>query len=72
MLLLSPRATSGHSAVTMTMRQVLVSFAPLLEEARERIIDGKTVADHEAEGKVRIMIRSIALIDRARLYLGVS
>lgn len=30
---------------------VLVSFEPLLEEARERIIDGKTVADHEAEGK---------------------
>jgi len=30
---------------------VLVSVAPLVEEARERIIDGMTVAEHEADSK---------------------
>ena len=39
--------------LTLILWKVLVSVAPLVEEARERIIDGMTVAEHEADSKVR-------------------
>merc|ERR1711988_2008712 len=42
---------SAIDAVVMKYNVVPITLPPLLEEANERLFDGKTIAEHTEEGK---------------------